>query len=199
MESRRSERVPTEQRRCVERVPDLSINRAYEFFRKAAMDKPLAKITLNVFPGGFNWPSFVAQALGFFAGNEVTLQQTPNSVAQMTGLSRDEFQIAMTAVDNVVAYVEGQGEAPIGPQPDFFALMGSDSGFLSLVAQREVKSWRYLKGKTLSGRRSSQGPGRTALMVRRPESRVLFPFRLPAPPRRCPYPGRRTVLRRKRI
>jgi ABC-type nitrate/sulfonate/bicarbonate transport system substrate-binding protein len=116
------------------------------------MDKPLAKITLNVFPGGFNWPSFVAQALGFFAGNglEVTLQQTPNSVAQMTGLSRDEFQIAMTAVDNVVAYVEGQGEAPIGPQPDFFALMGSDSGFLSLVAQREVKSWRYLKGKTLS-------------------------------------------------
>ena len=55
----------------------------------------------------------------FFAGNglEVTLQQTPNSVAQMTGLSRDEFQIAMTAVDNVVACVEGQGEAPIGPQP----------------------------------------------------------------------------------
>jgi ABC-type nitrate/sulfonate/bicarbonate transport system substrate-binding protein len=110
------------------------------------------KITLNVFPGGFNWPSFVAQAKGFFAANgiEVMLQSTPNSVAQMTGLSRDEFQIAMTAVDNIVAYVEGQGEAPIGAQPEFFAFMGSDSGFLSLVAQREVKSWRDLQGKTLS-------------------------------------------------
>jgi len=112
----------------------------------------LAKITLNAFPGGFNWPSFVAQTLGFFAANglEVTLQPISGSVAQMTGLSRDEFQIAMTAVDNIVAYVEGQGEAPIGAQPEFFAFMGSDSGFLSLVAQQEVKGWRDLQGKTLS-------------------------------------------------
>jgi ABC-type nitrate/sulfonate/bicarbonate transport system substrate-binding protein len=116
------------------------------------VDKSLAQITLNVFPGGFNWPSFVAQAKGFFTANgvEVMLQPTPNSVAQMTGLARDEFQIAMTAVDNIVAYVEGQGEAPIGAQPEFFAFMGSDSGFLSLVVQREIKDWRDLRGKTLS-------------------------------------------------
>jgi ABC-type nitrate/sulfonate/bicarbonate transport system substrate-binding protein len=116
------------------------------------VEKSLAKITLNVFPGGFNWPSFVAQAKGLFAANglEIMLQPTPNSVAQMTGLSRDEFQIAMTAVDNIVAYVEGQGEAPIGAQPEFFAFMGSDSGFLSLVAQQEVKNFRDLEGKTLS-------------------------------------------------
>jgi ABC-type nitrate/sulfonate/bicarbonate transport system substrate-binding protein len=116
------------------------------------VNKSLVKITLNVFPGGFNWPSFVAQAKRFFAANglEVMLQSTTNSVAQMTGLSRDEFQIAVTAVDNIVAYVEGQGEAPIGAQPEFFAFMGSDSGFLSLVAQREVKDWRDLQGKTLS-------------------------------------------------
>ena len=116
------------------------------------MNKSLVKITLNVFPGGFNWPSFVAQAKGCFAANglEVILQPTPNSVAQMTGLSRGEFQIAMTAVDNIVAYVEGQGEAPIGAQSEFFAFMGSDSGFLSFVAQREVKDWRDLQGKTLS-------------------------------------------------
>jgi len=119
---------------------------------KTTVHKSLAKITLNIFPGGFNWPSFVAQAKGFFAANslEITLQATPNSVTQMTGLSRGEFQIAMTAVDNIVAYVEGQGEAPIGAQPEFFAFMGSDSGFLSLVAQREIKDWRDLQGKTLS-------------------------------------------------
>jgi len=128
------------------------LTEALNFLGKGAVDKPLAKITLNVFPGGFNLPSFVARALDFFAANglEVTLQATSNSVAQMTGLSRCEFQIAMTAVDNVVAYVEGQGEAPIGPQPEFFAFMGSDSGFLNLVAHAGIKSWRDLEGKTLS-------------------------------------------------
>jgi ABC-type nitrate/sulfonate/bicarbonate transport system substrate-binding protein len=129
------------------------------------VDKALAKITLNVFPGGFNWPSFVAQALGFFTANglEVTLQPTPNSVAQMTGLSRGEFQIAMTAFDNIVAYIEGQGEAPIGPQPEFFAFMGSDSGFLRLVAQREIKRWRDLSRTRRScPRRSTSSPKRTA-------------------------------------
>jgi ABC-type nitrate/sulfonate/bicarbonate transport system substrate-binding protein len=123
-----------------------------KFVGKNTLRKPLAKITLNVFPGGFNWPSFVAQANGFFAANglEVVLQPTPNSVAQMTGLSRDEFQIAITAIDNIVAYVEGQGEPPMGAQPEFVAFMGSDSGFLSLMAQREVKDWGDLQGKTLS-------------------------------------------------
>jgi len=94
-----------------------------------------AAVTVNVFPGGFNWPSFVAQEKGFWErhGIRVTLQATPNSVAQMTGLAEGRFDIAMTAVDNIVAYVEGQGEAPIGPQPEFFAFLGSDNGFLNLV------------------------------------------------------------------
>jgi ABC-type nitrate/sulfonate/bicarbonate transport system substrate-binding protein len=110
------------------------------------------EVTVNVFPGGFNWPSFVGQEKGFFQRNgvRVTLQATPNSVAQMTGLSEGKFDIAITAVDNIVAYVEGQGEAPIGPQPEFFAFMGSDSGFLSLVASPDIKSFAGLKGKTLS-------------------------------------------------
>ena len=111
-----------------------------------------ANVTVNVFPGGFNWPSFVGQEKGFFERNgiTVTLQPTPNSVAQMTGLAEGRFDIAMTAIDNLVAYVEGQGEAPIGPQPEFFAFMGSDSGFLSLVVAPDVKKFADLKGKTLS-------------------------------------------------
>jgi len=56
----------------------------------------------------------------------------------------------MTAVDNIVAYVEGQGEAPIGPQGDFMAVMGSDSGFLSLVASPSISKIEDLAGKTLS-------------------------------------------------
>jgi len=112
----------------------------------------LMLITVNIFPGGFNWPSFVGIEKGFFEKNgiTITLQPTPNSVAQMTGLSEGKFDIAMTAIDNIVAYVEGQGEAPIGPQPEFFAFMGSDSGFLSLVVAPQIKTIAGLKGKTLS-------------------------------------------------
>ena len=111
-----------------------------------------ADVTVNVFPGGFNWPSFVAQHKGFFErhGIRVTLQAMSNSVAQMTGLAEGTFDIAMTASDNIVAYVEGQGEAPIGPRPEFFAFMGSDSGFLSLVTAPDIKSVADLKGKTVS-------------------------------------------------
>ena len=111
-----------------------------------------ANVTVNVFPGGFNWPSFVGQQKGFFERNgiTVTLQPTPNSVAQMTGLAEGRFDIAITAFDNIVAYVEGQGEAPIGAQSEFFAFMGSDSGFLSLVVAPDVKKFADLKGKTFS-------------------------------------------------
>jgi ABC-type nitrate/sulfonate/bicarbonate transport system substrate-binding protein len=122
------------------------------FASAPAHAQALAEVTVNVFPGGINWPTFVAQKKGFFEQNSirVTLQATPNSVAQMTGLAAGKFDIAMTAADNIVAYVEGQGEAPIGPQSDFFAFMGSDSGFLSLVVVPEIKSLSDLKGKTLS-------------------------------------------------
>jgi ABC-type nitrate/sulfonate/bicarbonate transport system substrate-binding protein len=111
-----------------------------------------SEVSVNVFPGGFNWGIYVAQEKGLFEQNglRVTLQGTPGSVAQMTGLSEGKFDIAMTAVDNIVAYVEGQGEAPIGPQPEFFAFMGSDTGFLSLVAVPDVKAIADLKGRTLS-------------------------------------------------
>jgi ABC-type nitrate/sulfonate/bicarbonate transport system substrate-binding protein len=118
---------------------------------EAAAD-PLAKISVNVFPGGLNWPFFVGSEKGFFAKNgiEVILQPTPGSIAQMVGLSRGEFDVAMTAVDNVVAYVEGQGEAPIGPQPEFFAFMASDNAFLSILAHPGIHTYAGLKNKTLS-------------------------------------------------
>jgi ABC-type nitrate/sulfonate/bicarbonate transport system substrate-binding protein len=125
---------------------------ATSLFTAPARAQALANVTVNVFPGGFNWPSFVGQQKGFFERNGITvmLQPTPNSVAQMTGLAEGKFDIAITAFDNIVAYVEGQGEAPIGAQPEFFAFMGSDNGFLSLVVAPDVKKFAYLKGKTLS-------------------------------------------------
>ena len=117
-----------------------------------ALAQNVSEVTVNVFPGGFNWGIYVAQERGLFVNNgvRVTVQGTPGSVAQMTGLSEGKFEIAMTAVDNIVAYVEGQGEAPIGPQSEFFAFMGSDTGFLSLVTAPDVKAVTDLEGRTLS-------------------------------------------------
>ncbi len=112
----------------------------------------LQPVSVIVFPGGFNWPIWIAQEKGFFAngGIEAKITNTPNSVFQLTGLIEGRFDIAMTAIDNVIAYMEGQGEAPVSTQPDIFAFMGSDNGFLSLVVVPEVKTVADLKGRAVS-------------------------------------------------
>lgn len=105
-----------------------------------------------VFPGGFNLPLWAAERQGFFEQNgvRVVLTPTPSSVFQIQGLAEGRFDIAMTAIDNIVAYQEGQGEARIPDDPDMFAFMGADNGFLSLVGGRGVKSIGELKGRKLS-------------------------------------------------
>jgi ABC-type nitrate/sulfonate/bicarbonate transport system substrate-binding protein len=112
----------------------------------------LSRVRVNVFPGGFNWPLFAAIEMGSFAreGIAVELQATTASMAQMSGLAAGTFEIAMTGFDNVVAYVEGQGEAPIGAQPEFFAFLGSDDSFLSLVAQPDIVRPEELRGRAVS-------------------------------------------------
>jgi ABC-type nitrate/sulfonate/bicarbonate transport system substrate-binding protein len=112
----------------------------------------LPDVKVNVFPGGFNWGVYVGIDQAFFAehGIAVSVEGTPNSVSQMTDFAQGKFDIAMTAVDNIVAYVEGQGEAPIGAQPEFTAFMGSDNGFLSLVTSPALKTLDDVKGKRLS-------------------------------------------------
>src|SRR5258706_15732495 len=112
---------------------------------------PPKTVNLIVFPGGFNWPVWVAQEKGLFAKNgiEVKVTPTPSSVFQLTGLIEGKFDIAMTAIDNLIAYREGQGEEPV-LGPDLFAFMGSDNGFLRLVSVPEIKSYSKMKGKTLS-------------------------------------------------
>jgi ABC-type nitrate/sulfonate/bicarbonate transport system substrate-binding protein len=67
----------------------------------------------------------------------------------MTGLIEGRFDIASAAIDNLVAYQEGQGEAPVKAQPDLVAIMGLENGFLNLVAVPEVKSVSDLRGKDL--------------------------------------------------
>lgn len=109
-------------------------------------------VSVIVFPGGFNWPIWVAQQNGYFAnaGIEVTLTPTPNSVFQLTSLIDGKFDIAMTAIDNVIAYMEGQGEAKTERTPDLIVFMGGDNGFLSLAGSADIRKIADLRGRTVS-------------------------------------------------
>ncbi len=110
---------------------------------------PLRVIT---FDGGWNLPVWAAQRQGFFEANGVAVQlaYTPNSGFLVTGLLDGRFDIGLALVDNLVAYQEGQGEAKIPENPDLFAFMGGDGGFLSVVASPAARGFGDLKGKTLS-------------------------------------------------
>jgi ABC-type nitrate/sulfonate/bicarbonate transport system substrate-binding protein len=112
----------------------------------------LQPLSVIVFPGGFNWPTWAAQEQGFFAkgGVEVKLTNTPSSVFQLTNLIEGKFDIAVTAIDNLIAYMEGQGEVPVATTPDLFGFVSVDNGLLSLAAVPDVKTVADLKGRTLS-------------------------------------------------
>lgn len=110
---------------------------------------PLRVIT---FDGGWNLPLWAAQRQGFFAANGVVVQTTytPSSAVLVASLFDGRSDIALALIDNLVAYQEGQGETRIPDHPDLFAFMGSDGGFLSVVAGPGIRTFADLKGKTLS-------------------------------------------------
>ncbi len=117
----------------------------------ALMAQERKTVEVIVFPGGHNWPIWTAQKNGYFAaaGVEVKVNPTPSWEFQMTNTFAGKFHIAMTAIDNVIAYQEGQGPVKI-ENPDMVAVMGGDNGFLHLVAVPEIKDFASLKGKRLS-------------------------------------------------
>jgi ABC-type nitrate/sulfonate/bicarbonate transport system substrate-binding protein len=109
-------------------------------------------VTLIVFPGGFNWPVWVAQERGLFSRHGITVNviATPGSVFQWTTLANQESQIAITLMDNVVAYREAQGEAGIVVH-DAIALMGLDTRAMpALVTTPGIRNYSDLRGRTLA-------------------------------------------------
>lgn len=113
---------------------------------------PPRPVRLVVFPGGFNWPIWVAQSQGWFAANGIALEVTPTtgSVFQLTGLIEGRFDIAITLVDNVIAYRAGQGEVPAVGK-DLLAFMAADTRvFPTLVTVPEVNRYADLRARSLS-------------------------------------------------
>ena len=117
-----------------------------------AGEKPLQTVNMITFGGGYSLPAWVAQGQGFFAkhGIEVNITHTPNSVFLMKNLIEGKFDLTVTAMDNLVAYQEGQGEAEYTGSCDLVAFMGVDDSFQSLMASPDIKSVADLRGKKIA-------------------------------------------------
>ena len=118
----------------------------------AAQAPAPAALRVITFDGGWNLPVWAAQRQGYFEANGVAVQlaYTPSSGFLVSSLFDGRSDIALALFDNLVAYQEGQGETKIPDEPDLIAFMGSDGGFLSVVAAPGAASFADLKGRTLS-------------------------------------------------
>ena len=116
------------------------------------MEEHLKSFTVLGFEGAFNLPIWVGKKQRYFEkyGLDVSLEYVKGSVDMINRLTSGSAQVALTSVDNVLAYRNGQGETADGSAPDLVAFMGGDHGFLSLMARPELKTVSQLRGKTLS-------------------------------------------------
>ena len=109
-------------------------------------------LSVIAFPGASNWPLWAGQQKGFFAaqGLEISISLTPSSVHMARELHAGGAHVALTSMDNVVAYDCGAGEVSLGEPADFFAFMSVDDGLLSLMAQPEYDAVSALRGQILA-------------------------------------------------
>jgi ABC-type nitrate/sulfonate/bicarbonate transport system substrate-binding protein len=106
--------------------------------------RELRPVRLNVFIPD---PAVVvARARGLFAaeGVEVPVTVTRSSTDQMRGISRQTFDVAQTAFDNVLAWSAREGAEVIAvAQP-------LDVAILPVFVRPEIRDWSDLKGKKLA-------------------------------------------------
>ncbi len=104
---------------------------------------------VTAFAGASNLPIWIGQTQGLFArhGLDVALSITPNSEQMARDLQHGDADLALTSIDNVVAYDAGEGEAKLDGPIDFVALFGVDDGMLSLVAAPSIHAIRDVAGQ----------------------------------------------------
>jgi hypothetical protein len=92
------------------------------------------------FAGGCNLPIWMTEREGLFAAEKISVKIdfTPGSTYQLTHLIAGNYDMGFTAIDNIIAYREGQIEAnlPPGTNVDLIAILASDDGLLSISAQK---------------------------------------------------------------
>lgn len=122
------------------------------FALAGALPAVAGDLKVVAFAGASNWPFWIGQEKGFFKKYNVepSLEITPNSVEMAKNLHGGRYDMALTAIDNIIAYDEGQGEAGLPENAGFVALFGIDDGMLSVMAKPDIASIKDLKGKTFS-------------------------------------------------
>jgi ABC-type nitrate/sulfonate/bicarbonate transport system substrate-binding protein len=101
------------------------------------------------FSGATNLPGWIADEKGFFAkeGLKVPQSITRGSVEQVKDLMSGKFQVMSSAIDNIVAYAEDQGEFKLPEPSDMIVIAGVHSGVNSVVVRPEIASYADIKGK----------------------------------------------------
>src|SRR4051812_20239445 len=138
----------------------------------AAPASAQTKLDMVGFGGASNLPVWVAQDRGLFAreGLEMSFDRTPSSGALFKNMMAGKYQIGSAAMDNVVAYVEGQAEMTIEGF-DIVSFLGVHSGLVSLVARPEIKGYADMKGKVIAV--DSPASGYALVLYRIPDQRGL--------------------------
>ena len=118
---------------------------------RAARAQTPPALRANIFGGLDAWPIYVMHERGFLERNgaALALTTTTGSVSQFRQLMAGDADLALTALDNVVAYDSGQGD-PSVTVTDFVAFLGVGSGFLKLVTRPEITSYDQLRGKAFA-------------------------------------------------
>ncbi|OGQ49336.1 MAG: hypothetical protein A2W66_12565 [Deltaproteobacteria bacterium RIFCSPLOWO2_02_56_12] len=109
-----------------------------------AQQKDLLPLRLSVFR--IDAAMVAARARGLFAaeGINANITQTPNSTAQMRGISNGSFEVAATAFDNVLAWSGKEGAEIVA------IAQVSDRTVLPVFVRQEIRDWGDLKGKKLA-------------------------------------------------
>jgi ABC-type nitrate/sulfonate/bicarbonate transport system substrate-binding protein len=118
------------------------------------------KLTIVTFSGATNLPVWLAIDKGFFAkeGLDVAHEVTRGSEGVMQGIMTNKYQFGSAALDNTIAYVEGQGDVKID-NFDLVAIMGVHSGMSRIVTRPEVKALKDIKGQTVAVDAANSGYG----------------------------------------
>ncbi|MPY69277.1 MAG: hypothetical protein GEU92_04245 [Alphaproteobacteria bacterium] len=112
----------------------------------------LTRIAICAFAGPETAPLQQAQEAGYFAeeGVDVRCDVATGSIQQMIGLIDGEYDMAMTAIDNVIAYDEGQGATTPRNRADLVVLLGGATDPRPLIARPEIRGFADLKGRRIA-------------------------------------------------
>jgi len=110
------------------------------------------KLRLSIFSNYGTVPLQIAIKHGFFEAVDlsVEIEPTTSSIKQMTGVIDGRYDIAATAIDNIIAYNCGQGAAPTTAVSDLRVFLGSASYRLPFVVAPDIKTFEDLKGRTIA-------------------------------------------------